>query len=351
MENAGMFRSLVENSHDIIFVADSQFRIIYGSPAVEKVFELPARDAVGIDVFDIIKIDRLHAWKSLLAKNDSFSEEISLTIGNGTTAYFDVHVSEFFINESRGVALQLHDITEKKLLEFSLIQSNQQLDQVIFKTTHDLRAPLSSAIGLVNLAEKAPTEEKDHYMEMIKKSLLKLDSFIEEMNDFFRNEKLAVRRELIRIEELLKDELDYLNNLSQRNGVQIDLTVAGNIDFYSDGIRVKTILTNILSNAIKYSDPKKITPFIRIFVSLDEDFCQIRVVDNGIGIEPRFQGKIFDLFFRATAQSQGTGLGLFIVKDTIEKLKGTIEVNSIPGEGTTFFIRIPNQIHQPIEVV
>ena len=72
--------------------------------------------------------------------------------------------------------------------------------------------------------------------------------------------------------------------------------------------------------------------------------------DNGIGIEPQYQEKIFDLFFRATDQSQGTGLGLFIVKDTIDKLRGKIEVESEPGRGTTFTIEIPNQIFQPVTV-
>jgi signal transduction histidine kinase len=110
------------------------------------------------------------------------------------------------------------------------------------------------------------------------------------------------------------------------------------------------VLTNILSNAIKYSDTKKLKPFIRIYVFINEEFCQIRVVDNGIGIAEESHEKIFDLFFRATEQAQGTGLGLFIVKDTIQKLKGTIEVDSMLDKGTTFVITIPNQIYQPIEV-
>jgi signal transduction histidine kinase len=113
---------------------------------------------------------------------------------------------------------------------------------------------------------------------------------------------------------------------------------------------MKTIVGNLLSNAIKYRDLTKLRSFIEISVSIDPEICELRFVDNGIGIEPQYREKIFDLFFRATDQSQGTGLGLFIVKDTIERLKGVIDVQSMPGEGTTFTIRIPNQILQPIEV-
>jgi hypothetical protein len=186
---------------------------------------------------------------------------------------------------------------------------------------------------------------------MIKKSLLKLDAFIGDMNTFFRNDKLAIQREYLDLRIVLEDELENLRNLSATKNIDIHFDIVGEAPFYSDSIRIKTILTNILSNAIKYSDPKKKAPFIRINVLINEDFCQFRIVDNGIGIDPRYLEKIFELFFRATDQSQGTGLGLFIVRDTIQKLKGTIDVQSMLGQGTTFVVQIPNQIHQPIVVV
>ncbi len=109
-------------------------------------------------------------------------------------------------------------------------------------------------------------------------------------------------------------------------------------------------MTNIFSNAIKYQDLQKRNRFIKIAAHVTEEFCDLSIEDNGIGIEPEFQEKIFDQFFRATDQSQGTGLGLFIVKDTIERLKGSIKVKSKRGNGTTFFIRIPNQLNQPVAV-
>lgn len=353
MENTGMFRELLERSDDPVIVTDQEFNISFVSSSAISVFGRPLQELLGRNVFELVPPDRISEWKQYLGQHPgSFTAEIYLTVAQGKKAYFDIHVSHLAGHEPAWqLAFYLHDITERKLREYELIRANQQLDQVIYKTTHDLKAPLMSALGLVNLAEKAPAEEHSLYIEMIRKSLLKLDSFIEEMNDFFRNEKLAVQRERIDIVEMLKEEIQYLHNLPQGSQVQVSFTVEGESAFYSDSIRVKTILTNILSNAIKYSDPKKIEPFIQIFVSLNQDFCQIRIVDNGIGIDSRFQDKIFDLFYRATTQSQGTGLGLFIVRDTIQKLKGTIEVSSVLGDGTTFLVRIPNQILQPIEVV
>jgi signal transduction histidine kinase len=126
--------------------------------------------------------------------------------------------------------------------------------------------------------------------------------------------------------------------------------VENELPWYSDSLRVKTIVSNIFSNAIKYQDFNKNDPFIKISTRTHEDYCDIRIEDNGIGIESESQQKIFDLFFRATDQSKGTGLGLFIVKDTIARLKGTVEVKSTVGHGTTFAVRIPNQLNQPAVV-
>lgn len=352
MENVGMFKEIVERADNITIVTDSSFNIRYISSAVVKAFDIKPAHLLGRNVFEFVNADRILQWKQcLLGQNLSLNEEISLTVAKGKKVYYDIHVSNLLDqNDVQGLALQLHDITDKKNKEHALVNSNLQLDQVIYKTTHDLKAPLMSALGLINLAEKASPDEKNEYIALIKKSLLKLNSFITEMNDFFRNEKLELQRDLINLESLLKEEIENLYPLSHNLPIDIDFKIEGDIEFYTDFIRVKTILTNILSNAIKYSDTKKIEPFIRIFVSLKEDFCEICIVDNGIGIDSVHQHKIFDLFFRGTNQVQGTGLGLFIVKDTIKRLKGTIEVSSTLGEGTTFVVKIPNQINQLIEV-
>jgi PAS domain S-box-containing protein len=353
MDNEGMFRELVENSNDIILVTDEEFRIRYISSSVTRSFGIEPIKVLGLNIFTFVSPEKIDNWRACLVDSayTSFQEEISLKNKAQEKIYFDVQVSNLLDKSNiRGLFIRLHDITAKKDKEKELIRSNQQLDQVIYKTTHDLKAPVMSAIGLINLALKAPEAEREKYLELIKKSLLRLDSLIEEMNDFFRNEKLALKREKINILQVVNEELSYLRNLYELFKIDIEFTVEGDMDLYSDAIRLKTVVTNLLSNAIKYSDPKKTKPFIKISVSIKEEICELRFTDNGIGIEPEYHNKIFELFFRATTHSQGTGLGLFIVRDTVEKLKGTIEVQSVPDEGTTFIIQFPNQILQPAEV-
>lgn len=354
MVHDGMFKELVENSDDIIVVTDREFRIRYITSSVEKVFGIEPVKVLGSNIFSYASPEKKDLWQASLT-DPSFSSvkaEISLRVSGDSWSYFDIEASNLLNSGTEGgLVLKLHDITGKKSKEKELVKSNRQLDQVIYKTTHDLKAPLMSALGLVKLAENSPNEDKVRYLELIKKSLLKLDSFIDEMNNFFRNEKLAVQRTEISMESLLQSELDDVRNLYSADEIDIRLQVQESSVFYSDDIRVKTIVGNLLSNAIKYRDSAKANPFITISVSIDTENCELHFVDNGIGIEPQYLEKIFDLFFRATEQSQGTGLGLFIVKDTVERLKGSIEVESEPGLGTTFKIRIPNQILQPAEAV
>jgi PAS domain S-box-containing protein len=350
MKNDGMFKELVENSDDIIIVTDEAHTIRYISSSVRSLFGLEPVSLLGRNIFEYLPVDRHGQWKHDMGAPTPFRAEEAFQLKHGETVYFDVHVSRLLNHYPvQGRVLKLHNVTDKKHREYELVRSNQQLDQIIFKTTHDLRAPLMSAMGLVSLAEKATPAEQVRYLGLIRKSLLNLDSLIEEMNDFFRNDKMAVQREKIDMAKVLRDETDNLKSLSDENGILIASEVHGSVDFYSDSVRVKTIIGNILSNAVKYYDPQKKRPFVNISITINEDICVLKMADNGIGIEAKYQPKIFDLFFRATDQSQGTGLGLFIVKDTVEKLKGSIDVDSEVGRGTTFTITIPNQLYQPIE--
>lgn len=352
MDNEGLFRELVENSNDILIITDRELKVRYVSSSIKRSFNIDPVRVLGKSIFSFVTADRVEKWRECLWQKmeTSFQEEISIMLG-GSPVYFDVDVTNFLDRQNiNGLVLKLHDITPKRSKLKELEKTNQQLDQVIYKTTHDLKAPLMSAIGLIKLAEKSTGEEKDKYIGLVKSSLFKLDSLIEEMNNFFRNEKLAVQREKVDIRAMLNDAVSDLNSLLHDSRIQIFLKIEAEKDFYTDSIRLKTIVGNLLSNAVKYFDTRKAEPFIRINVFIKEDICEIRFIDNGIGIDPQYQDKIFDLFFRATEQAQGTGLGLFIVKDTIQRLKGTIEVESVPGQGTTFIINVPNQILQPLEV-
>ncbi len=344
-----VFHELVESSADIVIITDVRLRTLYASPAAFRLLDVPPGDMNGITLVRLFDSETVCSWQHALRKSQHVCDFVPVTVAGDQKFYFDVEVSALH-RSVEALVIRMHDNTAQKLREKELVKANSQLDQVIYKTTHDLKAPLHSALGLVNLIERSDGNEREEYVALIKKSLLRLDGYISEMNNFFRNEKLAVRREEVCMSSLFREELANLQALPGQPDIAIQLDVRAAHPFYSDSIRVRTIVGNLLSNAIKYHDPDKKKPFINIAVSIDEDSCDIRIADNGIGIAEEYLEKIFELFFRATDRSKGTGLGLFIVRDTINKLDGKIEVHSIFGEGTTFNIKLPNRIGQPIMV-
>jgi PAS domain S-box-containing protein len=344
------FRELVENSDDIFIVVDRNYKIRYISSSVSKLYGTQPIALLGKDIFSYVSPDKLEECRKYFSDSgNGQSYEIGLELRKGFKTYFDVHITQAHQQGAMpGFLLKLHNITKKKNKEKELMDTNKQLDQVIYKTTHDLKAPILSALGLINLAEKSPADQRQEYLSLIKRSLLKLNAFIEEMNNFFRNEKMALQREKIEIGMLIHEEIHDLRNLYNADKIRIEIKVDEGTEFFSDVVRVKTIITNILTNAIKYTDPKKPNPFIQVKAKVKADFCEISISDNGIGIDQEHVEKIFDLFHRATSVSHGTGIGLFIVKDTIERLSGIIHVKSKIEEGTTFIMQIPNQLYQPV---
>ena len=267
----------------------------------------------------------------------------------GGTLFFDVTISNLLTNDKvGGLVINLHDVTDRKLAEEKLKKANNELDQFIYKTSHDLRAPLLSALGLVELAQSDPDKDSHDYYGMIKKSLLKLDNFIEDINSFYRNEKMAIRNERIEFDEIIKEELDQLSNFYNADHVNVYYKLNRISDLYSDSVRVKTILTNIISNAFKYSDRRKEKSIMNINIQVTPDECCMKVEDNGIGIRSQYLDNIFDIFYRADENAKGSGLGLYIVKDTVDKLGGHIKVQSEYGKGSTFTITIPNFLNSGV---
>jgi signal transduction histidine kinase len=106
-------------------------------------------------------------------------------------------------------------------------------------------------------------------------------------------------------------------------------------------MRLKIVLSNLIDNSLKYSDINKGKSFIRIEAAEDNEAKLILVKDNGVGIDQLYIDKIFNMFYRASERSKGSGLGLYIVKETLNKINGSIQVQSILGSGTTFVVSLP----------
>ena len=157
-----------------------------------------------------------------------------------------------------------------------------------------------------------------------------------------RNSRLGITVSEIDFEELINEIFESQHYSSSSDHIQRLIEVEDNISFFTDRQRLSIILNNLISNGLKYVNPHEANPFVKVRISSAQDQCMIEVIDNGIGISETFLPKIFEMFFRATQEFSGSGLGLYIVKETVEKLKGKITVKSKMRQGSVFKVLLPN---------
>jgi len=236
--------------------------------------------------------------------------------------------------------------TTEKVLEDknkTLIKLNSQLDQLVYRTTHDLKAPLSSVSGILNLMEVEKDEDMlKKYHLLIKKSLERLDNSISTIINYSKNNKEQLNIDSIDFELFINELVDSVKYSENARDIDFQFHVYQKNEFKNDKERLNAILGNLVSNAIRYRNSFiNKASFVKIEIVVFEERALISVIDNGVGIAEEHKGKVFDMFYRASEKS-GTGLGLFIVKEVVHLIGGEISLETERGVGTTFKVEIPN---------
>ncbi len=371
--------SMVEDITDRVKIetelkeSELKFRqIIQSCPLGTSVYELDSNDKLilidtnpasnimsGLDTFKLIGKSIEEAFPNsiphiavqqfiLAAKNGTpWYKENIIYKDNMIAAAFQIYAFQAGHNR---VAIMANNVTERRQSEEAIAQKNDELtkvntelDRFVYSASHDLRAPIASLLGLVEVARL----EKDlsgigRLLDMQKRSLLKLDYFISDIVNYSRNNRQEIQAEDIDFKTLIDGIFEQLQFIDQLQLIKRIVTVSPDLNFRSDAKRISVILNNLISNAIKYSDVYKTNPFIEIKVDETAEGVTLCVADNGEGINDDQLPKIFEMFYRATQRSTGSGIGLYIVNEITQKLKGKIEVESKFGEGSKFYVRLPN---------
>jgi signal transduction histidine kinase len=240
------------------------------------------------------------------------------------------------INLNHYNALQLVERNDQ------LKKTNTELDRFVYSTSHDLRAPLTSIMGLLNIINNTDKpEDQRKYLGMMKDRVHSLDKFIKDITDYSRNNRLDIVPEKVKLHALAEEVWESLKFSPEASRIVFNIDIPAEITVDSDKNRLKVIMSNLVSNAIRYHDEKKDPQYIRLAAELSDSMFYIQVEDNGQGIAKEYHTKIFDMFYRGNEQSKGSGLGLYIVKEALMKLSGSIHLESAPGIGTTFTVRLP----------
>jgi len=333
-------------------------KMIYVSPGNEKVFGYPEQDFM----------EDSELWFRISAEEDipKFSESMEiLRQGKLASIVFRINHPQKgqrwietkmvpTLDENNilvrvdGMAI---DITDRKKSEDELVQNyaelkkiNSELDRFVYSTSHDLRAPLLNLEGLINLAEEHIRSEAEirQFLAIMRETVSGMDDTIKDILEYSRNARTTLASENLNVEEMIRSAVTHSSHRRGRDKIKCTVKVSQPAPFFSDRLRVSAVINNLVSNAYKFSREDEPNPAIGITFASDTKEGILSVEDNGEGIPEEYRERIFEMFTRASEKSEGSGLGLYICKEIVQRLKGSIEVDSVPGRGSTFRVRIPN---------
>lgn len=240
----------------------------------------------------------------------------------------------------------LYILLLSKRMDESLLKANRELDNFVYSVSHDLRSPLLLTRGMLDLAvrKKENAAEQERYLQLAGESIDKLDTIIREILAYSRNSRTGLQKEEFDLRLLIKETIQPLD-LEARGEIRFIEEYQGDLVIFSDKGRLSTVLRNIIGNAAIYRKRDISDPFVHIKAEHKNGVLHLQITDNGEGIPKESQASVFDMFYRGTNSAQGTGLGLYICKEILQKLSAEFSIQSEKDKGTRFLINLP--LNQP----
>ena len=339
--------------------------VIYHSPTWKKLLGYKVNELEDFSKKTFYKfvhpddVDRAKSiLKSHLSKGSRYTLELRLRSKGGDYLWFS-ESGQAVCNESGepirmvGSIIKIHErkeAEERIIAQNSMLEKiNLELDNFVYSASHDIRSPLTSILGLINIASKTKDKQEiNKCLHLIESRVHRLDEFIEDILDFSRNQRVKKKYREINLNKFIEEIIN--NHDFGDDFYKLDVRISDSTDFevISDPLRLKIIIKNLLSNASQFSNQQNDTQWLRVSAMRIEEKFQLIFEDNGEGIRDEYQDRIYDMFYRASEKSKGSGLGLYIVREMIEKLNGSIRLNSIYGEGSQFIIELPDHNFTPL---
>jgi signal transduction histidine kinase len=235
------------------------------------------------------------------------------------------------------------DVTDKKYQELALQKLSNDLNTFIYHASHDLRSPLTSIMGLLNLMDMSSQAEKvPEYTMMIRERIKHMDLLLKDLSTIAFNNHSEINYEPV----FVKAEISFmLRTVFSETKVQFIIDMDDEIIFVSDVLRFRTMMKNLISNSIKFHNQIEKNPFVKVTGVLNQNGLEIIVADNGIGIEQAEVDKLCNMFHRGHSSRSGSGLGLYTVRSMADQLNGHVRIESAIGVGTTVTMVLPNRVN------
>lgn len=339
-----IFRGIV----DMLIVLDNNYNIIEVNKTVTDLLKYNDKELVGepfTKLFAGPKASIKTVNKKLSAKGFCYNIERVFKGKEGNKIPVSCSASLLYDNAEnvQGILFIAKDISKIKQTEEDLKLKNQELDTFIYKAAHDLKGPVASIMGITNIA---PIDVKDpvalKYFEMVQQCTEKLDKVLIHLREIAAIDKAHKDKRKIDFISEVQSILDHFQNSEDFKKLKVFLDIQDVQNFYSNPKMLRMVFHNLIDNAIKFQRDTS-NPFVRVKVKESKNSCiSILVEDNGIGIKKKLHHKVFNMFFRAHTASEGSGLGLYMVKAFIKAMRGEVEMKSIENKGTCFSIELPN---------
>lgn len=372
-ENAEQLRAIFHTAVEGIITIDSAGIIQSMNPAAEKLFGYAAEDAIGQNVKLLMPAPYTEEHdgyianylSSRVAKIIGIGREVTGRRKDGSTFPIKLAVSELNFRDRIMFTGFIEDLTERKRLEkeaeewreelerrveqrtHELELANQELEHFAHTISHDLRTPLRGIRNYVDflredLAGQVSGESAED-LDRLGRAAEELDQMIHELLQYSRIGRDESSEQRVSLMELL-------TNISSvvADGTDRIVEIASDLpDLWAPPGLVRQVFQNLIENGLTYNRSNQKRVSIRLADEQTPHFWTMIVTDNGIGIDPEYHDKIFGMFQRLHTVDEfaGTGIGLAAVRKAIHHLRGSIRLESKPGEGTSFFIRIPKQDH------
>lgn len=349
------FRKIIQSSPMGIYVyeVDSNGKLVMvnTNPSADAITRIQNQQLIGKSIeeaFPGLELTEMPSRFMEAAVNGTHWSVDDFHFNNGIiNGIFELHAFQAGRNR---VAVMFQNISERRQIEAAiklkneeLVKTNAELDRFVYSASHDLRAPIASLLGLIAVARA----EKDvdsifQLLNLQERSLHKLDNFIQDIVSYSRNNRVEMEVAHIDFQVVIEGIFEQLHHMDDLAKIERKISIAPDLKFSSDGKRISIILNNLISNAIKYSDLRKRCSFVEVSVLKNGNGVTISVSDNGEGISNEYLPRIFEMFFRATSRSTGSGIGLYIVSEIVNKMQGKVDVKSVKGEGTEFQVWLPD---------
>lgn len=328
-----------ENSEMLISIYDKDLNLIDVNTAFLKALRFERKDVLGKNI-NVISPDckssgRYKVYEEVIRTGKTFvTDQVRLHPSLGSIY---LRLTAFKVGDGLGISSK--EITD-------LIETIEDLERFIYKTSHDIRSPISTTLGLINIGKHTFKDNEDavRYFDMIKQQIDHLNQIVLRLVETTRIRKGEKTLHLIDFEEEINTIINSFSTMVGFNCIKFNININIKNKFYSDKSLFCTIIQNLVHNAIKYRNEDRTDSFINLSIVDAGTGIKMNIEDNGIGIHESAQENVFKMFFRATSMASGSGLGLYTVKYCVKKLEGQISMESKLGVGTNFKIFLPNAI-------